>query len=190
MRYREIVFEASPNTVEGSFTPDLIESKKWLVRELENILQQDSAGDIFVLGSWYGNLAIIVEQSKIKYDQLVLVEKEKHLLSTSKKLLKPLDQKNKLQPVLSRAEELEYPNKKITVINTSVNEMNRGWYDRIPKNTLVVIQGRNNLKSPITKTNKIFTIRKLFPLQLKYENQQNFKDPETEYTRFMLIGYK
>lgn len=191
MRHYEITQEASPNTWEGSFTPDLVTSKTWLAQHLKRELDGRSAGDIYVLGSWWGNLGVFIQQYNIEFDRLVMVERRKHLLISTRQLLSNLWDQGRLQLVQSRAELVEYPDRPITVINTSVNDMTDAWLKQVPDNTLTVIQGRSNLEDPKIWTRNIQEFDQKFPLtETVYRAQRQLQDPETEYTRYMKIGYK
>jgi hypothetical protein len=191
MRHHEITTEESPNTLAGSFTPDLVSSKIWLCNYLKKELGDRSAGDIYVLGSWYGNMGIFLQQANIDFDRLIMVETKPRLLSTARRLLEPLYREGRLKLVLGRAEQIAYPNKNITVINTSVNDMSRTWLQRVPRGTLTVIQGRDNLDNPRIETERAGVFYLKFPLEnTVYWGQRRLRDPETRYTRFMKIGYK
>ena len=191
MRHHEITTEESPNTLAGSFTPDLVSSKTWLCNYLKKELGDRSAGDIYILGSWYGNMGIFLQQANIDFDRLIMVETRQRLLATARRLLEPLYQEGRLKLVLGRAEQLAYPDKPITVINTSVNDMSRAWLQRVPQGTLTVIQGRDNLSNPRIETERAGVFYLKFPLEKTvYWGQRRLRDPETRYTRFMKIGYK
>lgn len=191
MQQHEFTAEASPNTLAGSFTPDLVTSKTWLARKLAKELDGDSAGDIYILGSWYGNTGIFLQQAGVKFDRLIMVETQPRLLATARRLLQPLYQEGRLKLIQGRAEQIVYPRKQITVINTSVNDMSRAWLQRVPAGTLTVIQGRDNLKDPKVTTDRGGVFYTKFSLRdTVYWGQVRLRDPETRYTRFMKIGYK
>jgi hypothetical protein len=191
MRHHEITTEASPSTLAGSFTPDLVTGKTWLCSHLKKELNGRSAGDIYVLGSWYGNMGIFLQQAMIDFDQLIMVEINPHRLATARRLLEPLYREGRLKLMLGRAEQIEYPNKHITVINTSTNDMSRAWLLRVPDGTLTVMQGRDNLVDPKIKTDRAGVFYTKFPLETTvYWGQRRLRDPETRYTRYMKIGYK
>jgi hypothetical protein len=80
VRHHEITQEASPNTWAGSFTPDLVSSKTWLTTQLKKQLAGESAGDIYVLGSWWGNMGVFVQQAGIEFDRLIMVERRRNLV--------------------------------------------------------------------------------------------------------------
>lgn len=191
MLSHEFTAEASPDTLSGSFTPDLVASKIWLCNQLKKQLGEGSAGDIYILGSWYGNLGIFLQQANIDFDRLIMVETRPRLLATARRLLEPLYQAGRLKLVLGHAEHIKYPSKNFTVINTSVNDMSRTWLQRVPAGTLTVIQGRDNLTDPRIETSRAGVFYLKFPLEnTVYWGQRRLRDPETRYTRFMKIGYK
>jgi len=191
VQHHEFTAEASPDTLSGSFTPDLVTSKTWLCRQLKKELDGRSAGDIYILGSWYGNMGIFLQQATIDFDRLIMVETKPRLLATAQRLLEPLYREGRLKLVLGHAEHIKYPNKNITVINTSTNDMSRAWLLRVPDRTLTVMQGRDNLVDPKIKTERAGVFYTKFPLETTvYWGQRRLRDPETRYTRYMKIGYK
>ncbi len=191
MQQHEFTAEASPDTLSGSFTPDLVSSKTWLCNQLKKELGDRSAGDIYILGSWYGNLGIFLQQANIDFDRLIMVETRPRLLATARRLLEPLYQEGRLKLVLGRAEQIKYPSERITVINTSSNDMSRNWFQHVPRGTLTVIQSRDNVKDVKVITDTAAQFYAKFPLEnTVYWGQRRLRDPETRYTRFMKIGYK
>jgi hypothetical protein len=192
VRHHEITQEASPNTWAGSFTPDLVSSKTWLTIQLKKQLAGKSAGDIYVLGSWWGNMGVFVQQAGIEFDRLIMVERRRHLLASTKMLLSDLWEQGRLVLLHQDAANIEYPtNRPITVINTSSNDMPRTWITRVPRGTLTVIQSRDNVKDVKVITDTAAQFYAKFPLETTvYWGQRRLRDPETRYTRFMKIGYK
>lgn len=192
MRHHEITQEASPNTWAGSFTSDLVSSKTWLVTQLKKQLAGKSAGDIYVLGSWWGNTGVFIQQAGIKFDRLIMVERRRYLLASTKMLLSDLWEQDRLVLLNQDAANIQYPtNRPITVINTSSNEMPRTWITRVPRGTLTVIQSRDAVKDVKVITDTAAQFYAKFPLETTvYWGQRRLRDPETRYTRFMKIGYK
>lgn len=191
MQQHEFTAEASPDTLGNSFTPDLVNSKTWLCNQLRKELGGRSAGDIYILGSWYGNLGIFLQEANIEFDRLIMVETRQRLLATARRLLEPLYQEGRLKLVLGHAEHIRYPNKSVTVINTSVNDMSRTWLQRVPDGTLTVIQGRDKLENPRVATDGAAQFYMKFPLdRTVYWGERRLRDPETRYRRWMKIGYK
>ena len=182
--------ESSGYSLAGSFTRDLIASKVWLLSELERIQQDFSS--IYVLGSWYGNLALYMTlQPKIQADRIINVEKNVHMLDTSQNILDRVGADN-VKYMLADANRLDYRQlgDQGCVINTSLTDMpGRAWFLNIPDGTLVVMQARDH--DPNRSFESTQDIVDRFPLsQVLYHGRMQLRDPETEYTRYMVIGRK
>jgi hypothetical protein len=182
--------ESSGYSLAGSFTRDLTASKVWLLSELERI--QTNYSTIYMLGSWYGNLALYMTlEGRIQADKIVLVEKDKKFLSTSRKLL-DLAGVDNAEYMLADANQLDYRQlgESGCVINTSLTDMpGRAWFLNIPNGTLVVMQGRDH--DPNRSFESTQDIVDRFPLsEVLYHGRMQLRDPETEYTRYMVIGRK
>jgi hypothetical protein len=171
-------------------TRDLTASKIWLLKELERIQQDFSA--VYILGSWYGNLALYMKlQPRVTADKIILVEKNKEFLTTSRKLL-DLAGADNVEYMLADANRLDYRQlgSSGVVVNTSLTNMpGRAWFLNIPAGTLVVLQGRDH--DPNTNFESTQGIIDRFPLsEILYHGRMQLRDPETEYTRYMVIGRK
>ena len=182
--------ESSGSSLSGSMTRDLTASKVWLLTELERIQQDFST--VYILGSWYGNLALYMKlQPRITADQIIVVEKNKEFLTTSRKLL-DLAGADNVEYMLADANRLDYRQlgSSGVVVNTSLTNMpGRAWFLNIPDGTLVVLQGRDH--DPNTNFESTQAIIDRFPLsQVLYHGRMQLRDPETEYTRYMVIGRK
>lgn len=172
--------EFSPNTLAGSFTDDLVISKFWLISKVGKI--QKKFNIIYVLGSWYGNLSLLLtKNSNIKYKKIINVDIDQDVVLTGNNLAKKLKVDNKIKSIDKDANFIHYKENNLSnlVINTSVNDMkNNGWFDNIPLGTLVALQNRDETLDEFKFTEKL------------YSGKRELKDPETEYTRYMVIGYK
>jgi hypothetical protein len=186
----EVIDEASPNTLEGSFTPDLVESKKWLCDMLAKGLGGKNAGTIYVLGSWYGNMGIFLQEADIKFDELVLVEPNEEWLRQSKKLLDKVNRDGKIVFLNQKAEDIVYE-KPGVVINTSCNETGPIFLTKVPDNMLCLLQARNNIGEATINTDSLEEFDELFNLsKVYYTGEKTLNVPETEYARYMKIGRK
>lgn len=184
----EPVIEASPDTLEGSFTPDLVESKTWLAKLLAKGLKGKNAGTIYVLGSWYGNMGIFLQQAGVNFKKLVLVEPDEEKLMRSKDLLQQLNDDGKLILIHQNAEDIVYE-KPCVVINTSCNETGPVFLAKLPDNVLCCLQARNNVDNVLLDTDSLEEFVEYFPLnKTYYTGEKELADPETEYTRYMIIG--
>lgn len=185
------ITESSPLTFKGSISRDLLESKIWLCRELNN-LGFDQFSNIYILGSWYGNLAFILAKMGIRFEKIINVDVNKKYLKFSQKLLSLAGLGDKIQSMNKDANDLNYTqlDQDGLVINTSVHDIeNTDWFDNIPKGTLVILQSRNNISDEKYHTIKDFNQR--FPLKKTlFIGEKKLSDPTTSYHRFMKIGYR
>ena len=182
--------ESSGYSLEGSFTPDLVFSKLWLIRELADI--SPDIDTVYALGSWYGNLALLLDRDpKIQVDKVINVETDPEFLKGSKHLLTKHGVDN-VEYMLKDANKLNYHQLGMdgAVVNCSLTDMDgRRWFERIPDGTLVVMQARDH--DPGYQFASPGDILKKFPLsQVLYRGTKRLKDPETHYNRFMVIGRK
>jgi hypothetical protein len=182
--------ESSGYSLAGSFTRDLTASKVWLLSELEKTQQRFSTA--YILGSWYGNLALYMTlQPRMDVDKIILVEKNKQFLSISKQILDRAGADN-TEYMLADANRLDYRQlgDAGVVINTSLTDMpGRAWFLNIPSGTLVVMQARDQDTGQEYHSTQEIVDR--FPLtQVLYHGRMQLRDPETQYTRYMVIGRK
>jgi hypothetical protein len=182
--------ESSGYSLQGSFTPDLVFSKLWLMRELAKI--QPRISTMYVLGSWYGNLALLLNRyPQVQVDQVINVENNPEFLKGSRNILNLADVDN-VEYMLKDANDLDYRqlDRNGVVVNTSLNDIKgTDWFENIPSGTLVAMQARDQVENE--QFVKLQDIEQKFPLdQVLYSDSLDLEDPETEYTRFMIIGIK
>ena len=181
--------ESSGYSLEGSITNDLLISKMWLCKTLQ-ALGHRNFSTVYILGSWYGNMALIFDRMGMKYDRIVNVDINKDWLKYSKDLLDRAGVKN--EPMLKDANKLDYRqiDENSLVINTSVPDIKgQQWWDNIPQGTLVALQCRDHIPEEPHSSLKDFT--KDYPMsRLEFSGEISLQDPETEYNRFMLVGLK
>jgi len=182
--------ESSGSSLEGSFTRDLVFSKFWLIHELAQI--QPHVSTMYVLGSWYGNLALYLRRyPQVQVDHIINVETDQERLATGKHMLNQAGVDN-VEHMLKDANELDYRqlDSAGAVVNTSLTEMpDTDWFKNIPPGTLVVMQARDH--NPDQQFSSVQDIERKFSLsQVLYSGGLDLQDPETEYTRFMVIGRK
>jgi hypothetical protein len=184
----ESISEASPDTLEGSFTPDLVASKTWLCELLAKGLKGKNAGTIYILGSWYGNMVVFLQQAGIKFNKIVLVEPDEQALLRSRELLKTVNDDGKLVLLSVKAEDVVYEKPGI-IINTSCNETGPVFLTKLPDGMLVALQSRNNVDDVLIDTESLDEFSEYFPLsKIYYQGMKHLEDPETEYDRYMIIG--
>jgi hypothetical protein len=185
---KDEIDEASPDTLEGSFTPDLQYSKLWLLDEVQKILKKAKVKQldtIYNLGSWYSNMGLFLVANKLGFDKLINVDIDKDTLSTGEKLLDKLGISDKVEHMNKDVNTLDYRSATAPslVINTSTNDIDGDdWLKNIPKGTLVALQGRHGT---LIEFDKKYPLRKTYFL-----DEVELEDPETDYERFMKIGVK
>ena len=182
--------ESSGYSLEGSFTRDLTTSKVWLLDELAKI--KPSITTVYILGSWYGNLALYMHLTDIvKVKKIINVETNQKMLDQSERMLDRVGANN-IEYMYKDANDLDYRQLGMdgAVINCSLTDMDgENWFKHIPDGTLVVMQARNH--DPGYQFHSTNDILKKFPLdQVLYQGKLKLKDPETHYHRFMVIGRK
>ena len=182
--------ESSGYSLEGSFTPDLVFSKLWLIIELAKI--KPAVDTVYALGTGYGNLALLIDRSgKLRARKVINVETDPSFLKGSKELLSKHGV-DRVEYMLKDANELDYRQlgRDGVVVNTSLTDMlGTDWFKNIPPGTLVAMQARDN--DPGEQFSSPEDIEKKFPLsEVLYSGSLDLEDPETEYTRFMVIGVK
>lgn len=182
--------ESSGYSLEGSFTPDLVFSKYWLMQELNDI--QSHISVMYILGAWYCNLALYLHRYQHpKVDHIINVETNRDFLKTGQDILSAAGADN-IEYMLKDANDLDYRqlNAQGAVVNTSLTDMpGQQWFDRIPAGTLVALQGRDH--DPNRNFRSVQDITERFPLsQVLYTGGLKLKDPQTVYTRYMAIGIK
>ena len=182
--------ESSGYSLEGSFTRDLTTSKVWLLDELAKI--KPSITTVYILGSWYGNLALYMHLTDIvNVKKIINVETDQSMLDQSERMLDRVGANN-VEYMSKDANDLDYRQLGIdgAVINCSLTDMDgENWFKHIPDGTLVVMQARDH--DPGYQFHSANDILKKFPLdQVLYQGSLRLQDPETHYHRFMVIGRK
>lgn len=163
--------ESSPDTIAGSFSPDLIASKLWLLKRLAPLL---NTGRIVVIGSWNGNLAKIAQSTDDFADaDFINIDLDPRAINASKKICRA-------RHICGDANDFDYwPDD--TVINTSHNDwQGSGWYESLPPGVVFAVQTRDD-------DDLVECYQDAVPL---YQGQLRLRDLEGPYTRSMLIGIK
>jgi len=138
--------ESSGSSLDGSFTRDLVFSKFWLMRELAQI--QPHVSTMYVLGSWYGNLALYLNRyPQVQVDRIINVETDQERLNTGARILDQAGADN-VDHMLKDANELDYRQlgRDGAVINASLIDIKgTDWFKNIPEGTLVIMQARDQI---------------------------------------------
>ena len=176
------LLEFSPSTLHGSFESGLILNKLWLIHELKKI--QDQFSTIYILGSWYGNMSILLAKSNIQYDHIVNVDKDADVVRKAQRIARILNIDDRIEPMVKDANRLDYRqlDSNGLVINTSCHDMaNRGWFDHIPAGVMVALQSRDDVDHDLGEYDLSRTL---------YQGSRSAQDPETRYQSLLRIGVK
>lgn len=184
--------EISPNTLPGSFSNDLIIRKLWAVEELEKI--SNKFHNVYVLGSWYGNMGFILDKaSSIKYDSIINIDLDKKAIDTCKKVYKKAEINNS-RCLVGDVNKLKYQTggHPSLIINTSVNNIKgRDWFKNIPASSLVLLQCRTNDPGAINRYQTLSEFKASFPLKkLLYAGKITLSSDDESFDSFMIIGIK
>lgn len=185
--------EASPLTVAGSFMPGLMANKLWLCTELAKIKKDFTK--IYVLGSWYGNISMVLNKlDYFTFDQIVNVDKNPAWQRTGQQISKQLGLDHDVRSISQDANRLKYKDldRDSLIISNSCNDIDGDqWFKNIPTGTLVALQGRNNLPAAAREFDSLEDFKKCFLISnIEFEGEREFSDPETDYQLFMIIGRK
>jgi len=178
MRLREF----TPDTLAGSFDRGLIFNKLWLIHELATI--KDTFSTIYILGSWYGNLSILLARSDIDYKHIVNVDTDAKRVRQGQAIAKQMHVADRIEPMVADANELDYRqlDSNGLVVNCSIHDMpNSGWFDHIPRGVMVALQSRTDVDHDINS----YALKTIL-----YDGTKQLADPETEYTSLLRIGIR
>lgn len=189
MRIRDLS-ESSGYSLAGSFTHDLTKSKVWLMQELARIAPR--VGTIYILGSWFGNLSLYLHLlPMLQHGPIINVENDKQMLRQSRRMLDHVGADD-VRHMFKDANDIDYQQlgSDGVVINTSLTDMDgQDWFRSVPRGTLVALQARDH--DPGHQFHSTRDILDRFPLStVLYQGERQLTDPETDYTRYMVIGKK
>ena len=192
--------------IQDLFSKGQIESKRWLVNELEKINME--LGTVFICAGWYGSLATFLFESDVKLDKIRSFDIDESCAGIAETFnrLKTMDGwkfKASTLDILGMdypttyttyrsdntvLELTEMPN---TVINTSCEHIENfaEWYDKILVGTLVILQTNNFFEIPehVNCSIDLDDFSRVTPMkEVLYQGQLEL----SKYTRYMRIGIK
>lgn len=184
--------EVSPNTLDGSFSDDLVLSKIWLIKQVSRV--RSNFGTIYVLGSWFGNLGLLMASKSLDFDRIINVDLDSDAIDVSELLVSRLGLSDRIEHMSKDANELDYRQlgHDGLVVNTSCNNMaGSSWFDAIPRNTLIALQGRNNDPGAELQQSSTEDLIKAFPMRkVLFTGKITLEDDDGTYDRYMIIGEK
>jgi hypothetical protein len=192
--------------IQDLFSKGQIESKRWLVNELEKINME--LGTVFICAGWYGSLATFLFESDVKLDKIRSFDIDESCAGIAETFnrLKTMDGwkfKASTLDILGMdypttyttyrsdgtgLELTEMPN---TVINTSCEHIENfaEWYDKILAGTLIILQTNNFFEIPehVNCSIDLDDFSRVTPMkEVLYQGQLEL----SKYTRYMRIGIK
>ena len=179
-----------------------ISSKKWLVEELNKIVDQSILGNIAVYGAWYNFIAHMLFD-KFSVDKIYSIDVDDTVIDHISAMYNTEISSNRLVPLTLDVSTIEWVDNNIKnpqsnsilcndidiVINTSCEHMPDDWFHNIPTDTIVVLQ-TNNYFDNVQHSNCVHTLKdttdKYNMSKILYKGTLN----TTLYDRFMVIGIK
>jgi hypothetical protein len=177
-----------------SFWKGQLQSKEWLINNLKNILSVDKTKyNVVIHGGWNGVLASLLYNSEIPVDQITSVDIDEDCEVVANMINKRQEINSQFRAITADMCFYEYDIDADIVINTSTEHLTKEkynfWFEKIPSNTLVVLQN-NNYKEISEHINCYDTVDDF----AKNSNLSNilFKDTLELplYNRFLVIGRK
>ena len=183
--------------MDGSFARSLNLSKLWMCDMLKRLMRQNNIKEfkqVYSLGSWYGNMALFMLLKQIPFKVLVDVDTDREPLDASQAAFDQLAPHKRIVSLCEDANKLHYfCSPPSLVINNSTNNMrNEGWFDNIPKGTIVALQGRSNEpQNELNTCRNLDEFNRTHPLrQTAFVGSLSLEDPGDAYHRWMKIGIK
>ena len=185
--------EDRDRTLESFWGGQLL-SKNWLIENLEKIVTKITNANIVIHGGWNGVLSSMLFNSNIGIQNIVSVDIDPRVKDTAITINKRYEIEGRFKAVVSDMCKYDYNERADIVINTScehiTNEQYNQWLDKIPKNSLIVLQSNNyfDLDEHINCHDTLKSFEESSKINIVYSNQLEL--PHVNYKRFMLIGNK
>lgn len=191
------------------FSRGQLQSKLWLITELKKI--KPKLGTVYLCAGWYATLATMLFEAGLSIDKMRSFDIDPSCVDIAEVFNKPwfTDQwrfKSITQDIMdidynehtwqywsNANNRMSYPitDAPDTIINTSCEHLLdfAGWYDKIPKGKLIIIQANDyhEVEEHVNTYNTLAEFSESAPMTTTlYEGE--LKLPK--YTRFMKIGYR
>lgn len=185
-----------------AFSSGQISSKLWLCEELEAAVLADRIKHpiCWILGGWYGLTSFLLfSRGRCNLRHVRSFDRDPSCLEVADRLNENWVWQNwKFKAFTADCNNLPYTDGAYglspqIVINTSIEHFERReWWERIPQDTLVVLQCCDMIHADHHHTlQNLEQLIESFPLtRTHYFGQRQFKYPSWNFTRFMLIGRK
>lgn len=201
-RLKQLLGIGSPAINTDAFSSSQVASKLWLVERLEEVLSgfqvhPEQGYRIWILGGWYGMTNFILRTRDVIPVQYVRsIDRDPSCEKIADKINKFWEyQAWQFKAQTADANNLVYNVAEAPhiVINTSVEHMEGSeWFDRIPGNTIVVLQGSDLPHDDhVNYISDAAELKGKYPLRdVYYEAEVTFTYPDYSFKRSMIIGMK
>lgn len=191
------------------FSRGQLQSKLWLVEQLKKCNVE--LGTVFLCAGWYGTLATMLFESKIKVDKIRSFDIDPSTVNIAEIFNKPWFVDSwKFKAIVEDINNIDYnqhtwqywsnANNRIskpitdnpnTIINTSCEHLDDfiGWYSKIPTGKLIVLQANDyhEVEEHVNTYNTLGEFSASAPMaSVLYEGELEL----LKYKRFMKIGYR
>ena len=194
-------FPSQSGRILDCFWRGQIDSKVWLIDELNEYMKWDVDKEqvVHIFGGWYGVLAAMMFDSAefpIKYMRSIDIDPSCEPIADHINKANEMNQW-RFKAFTASMDEWQYDHAPTIVINTScehvTQEVYDQWHAKIPKNTLVVLQGNDFFACEehirCSKDLEEF-VKQCGKFKEIFYTGQFVTDKASGYTRFMLIGIK
>lgn len=165
----------------------LIASKVWLV----NHLPRRRYGKVYVLGSWYGNMGLVMQWMGVRMGEIINVDTNPRYCRDNGTIYQLAGFGTPFRILNSDGNTLDMGDADL-VINTSTNDIEtHGWFSRIPSGCTVAIQCRNHQGGAPRKDrpDSYGEFEELYKLsETLYRGRLPLNEDGELYSRYMIIG--
>ena len=188
------------------FSKGQMESKRWLVNELEKI--NKPLGTVFLCAGWYGSLAAFLFESKLEIEKIRSFDIDESCANIAETFNRTktmdgwkfkastldvleMDYPTTHTTYRSNGTSLELTEMPTTIVNTSCEHIFNfdKWYKNIPVGTLVILQTNNYFELPehVNCSVDLDDFSRMTPMnEVLYQGELELP----KYTRYMRIGIK
>lgn len=188
------------------FSKGQMESKRWLVNELEKI--NKPLGTVFLCAGWYGSLAAFLFESKLEIEKIRSFDIDESCANIAETFNRTktmdgwkfkastldvleMDYPTTHTTYRSNGTSLELTEMPTTIVNTSCEHIFNfdKWYKNIPVGTLVILQTNNYFELPehVNCSVNLDDFSRMTPMnEVLYQGELELP----KYTRYMRIGIK
>jgi len=205
---RRVINTFPDANIQDAYSRGQILSKKWLIKELENL--PVDLGTVFLCAGWYGTLSLMLFEAGMKITKIRSFDIDDEVWPIAETINRPMvmsDWQFKAQTedihninykdghtyntYRRDGKARELYDKPDTVINTSCEHIENfsEWYNKISKGTLVILQTNNyyEIDDHVNCVDNIEQFKEMAPMtDCMYDGILNLD----KYNRFMLIGYR